>query len=59
MLSFESFEELLSKNFSNYINLYRNDKYIGVNINKEILYSLIKYLKEHDELILIKKIFFC
>ena len=51
MLSFESFEELLSKNFSNYINLYRNDKYIGVNINKEILYSLIKYLKEHDKLI--------
>ena len=50
MLSFESFEEMLSKDFSKYINLYHNDKYIGVNVDKEKLYLLIKYLKEHDKL---------
>ncbi len=50
MLSFESFEELLSKDFSKYFSLYQNEKYIGVNIDKEKLYSLIKLLKEHDQL---------
>ena len=50
MLSFEGFEKLLSKDFSKYINLYHNDKYIGVNVDKEKIYSLIKYLKEHDKL---------
>ena len=50
MLSFESFEKLLSKDFNKYINLYHNDKYIGVNVDKEKLYLLIKYLKEYDKL---------
>ena len=50
MLSIEGFEELLSKDFSNYFSLYHNEKYIGVNINKEKLYLLIKNLKEHDKL---------
>ena len=50
MLSIESFEKLLSIDFNKYINLYHNDKYIGVNVDKEKIYSLIKYLKEHDKL---------
>ena len=50
MLSFESFEKLLSKDFNKYINLYHNDKYIGINVDKEKLYLLIKYLKEYDKL---------
>ena len=50
MLSFESFDKMLSKEFSKYINLYHNDKYIGVNVDKEKLYLLIKYLKEYDKL---------
>ena len=50
MLSFESFEELLSKDFSKYFSLYQNEKYIGVNINRKKLHSLIKLLKAHDQL---------
>ena len=50
MLSFESFEKLLSKDLSKYFSFYKNEKYIGVNINREKLFSLIKQLKEHDQL---------
>ena len=50
MLSFESFAKMLSKNFSKYIDLYHNDKYIGVNVDKEKQYLIIKYLKEYDKL---------
>ena len=50
MLSFESFEVLLSKDFSKYCRLYQNEMYIGVNISKEKQYSLIKFLKEHNQL---------
>ena len=39
MLSFESFEKMLSKDFSKYINFYHNDKYIGVNVNKEKIFG--------------------
>ena len=35
MLSFESFEKLLSKEFSEHFSLYYNEKYIGLNICKE------------------------
>ena len=35
MLSFENFEELLSKKFSKLFSLYKNEKYIGINTNKE------------------------
>ena len=50
MLSFESLENLLSKDFSKNFSLYQNEMYIGININIEKLYLLIKHLKEHDQL---------
>ena len=49
MLSFESFEELLSKKFNEQFSVYSNDKYFGVNIIKDSVYSLIKYLKELEK----------
>ena len=39
MLSFESFEELLSKNFNEQFSVYSNDKYFKVNIIKESVYK--------------------
>ena len=50
MLSFESFEKLLSKEFSELFSLYYNEKYIGLNISKENVYLLIKNLKENEKL---------
>ena len=50
MLSFESFEKLLSKEFSEHFSLYYNEKYIGLNISKENVYLLIKHLKENEKL---------
>ena len=50
MLSFESFEKLLSKEFSEHFSLYYNEKYIGLNICKENVYLLIKNLKENEKL---------
>jgi NADH-quinone oxidoreductase subunit C len=50
MLSFESFEELLSKNFSKPFSLYKNEKYIGINTNKENILLLIKFLEENAKL---------
>ena len=50
MLSIESFEELLSKDFSEFFSLYQNEKYIGINVNREKVYSLISLLIEHDQL---------
>ena len=50
MLSFESFEKLLSKEFSEHFSLYYNEKYIGLNISKENVYLLIKNLKENEKL---------
>ena len=41
MLSFESFEELLSKGFNKEFNVYINDKYFGVNIKKDSVYYVI------------------
>ena len=49
MLSFESFEELLSKKFNEQFSVYSNDKYFGVNIIKDSVYSLIKYLSELEK----------
>ena len=50
MLSFENFEELLSKKFSKLFSLYKNEKYIGINTNKENIFLLIKFLKENAKL---------
>ena len=49
MLSFESFEELLSKEFNEQFSVYSNDKYFEVNIIKDSVYSLIKYLSELEK----------
>ena len=49
MLSFESFEDLLSKEFNEQFSVYSNDKYFEVNIIKDSVYPLIKYLKELDK----------
>jgi len=50
MLSFESFEKLLSREVSEHFSLYYNEKYIGLNISKENVYLLIKNLKENEKL---------
>ena len=49
MLSFESFKELLSKEFNEQFSVYSNDKYFEVNIIKDSVYSLIKYLSELEK----------
>ena len=49
MLSYESFEGLLSKNFSEHYNLYNNQKYIGIKVDKEKIHPLIKILKEVEK----------
>ena len=50
MLSIESFEKLLSNEFSKQYKTYDNEKYIEVSIDKEFVYSFIKVLKEHENL---------
>ena len=45
MLSIESLDKLLSKKFSNKFTFYNNDQYIGVKINNNDIYSIIKFLK--------------
>ena len=50
MLLFESFEEVLSKEFSKSFTLYKNEKYIGINTKKENIFLLIKFLKENAKL---------
>ena len=52
MLSFKSFEELLSEGLNEQFSVYNNNQYFGVNTNKDSVYSLIKKLKEHKSLIL-------
>ena len=49
MLSFESFVELLSKEFNEQFSVYSNDRYFEVNIKKDSVYSLIKYLNENKK----------
>ena len=50
MLSLESFEKLLSKEHFNNLSTYYNDKYFGINIDKNDVYKLIKFLKENINL---------
>ena len=50
MLSFENFEDLLFKKFAKKFSLYNNEKYIGVVINTDNIFSLIKYIKDHTKL---------
>lgn len=49
MLAFESFKELLSKEFSEHLEIYRNDKYLKINLFKNKLHSFIKNLKDNEK----------
>ena len=49
MLSLESFEELLSHDFNEQFTVCRNDKYFEINIKKENVYLLIKYLNQLEK----------
>ena len=49
MQSLDNFKELLPSEFVNDLELYQNDKYIGININKVHVYNLIKFLKENEK----------
>tara|TARA_Y100000590_G_scaffold441587_1_gene568558 strand:+ start:522 stop:1130 length:609 start_codon:yes stop_codon:yes gene_type:complete len=50
MLSFESFEELLSKDYKEQFTLHNNDKFIIIDLEHNKIYSLIKFLKENNKL---------
>ena len=50
MIKKEQLIEVLSKENISNLNIYSNDKYIGVNVSEDKAYSLIKALKDSDNL---------
>ena len=50
MISSEGLKEVLSKEYKKHLTFYDNDRYLGVYINKENIFSLIKKLKDFEKL---------
>ena len=50
MNKFKNTKKIISDSFNQKINFYNNDKYLGLNVNKYEIYSIIKFLKDNDHL---------
>ena len=50
MNKFKNTKKIISDSFNQKINFYNNDKYLGLNVNKSEIYSIIKFLKDNDHL---------
>ena len=44
-------KKIISDSFNQKINFYNNDKYLGLNVNKSEIYSIIKFLKDNEHLL--------
>ena len=51
MDKFKNTKKIISDNFNQNINYYNNDKYLGLNVNKSELCSIIKFLKDNEHLL--------
>ena len=51
MDKFKNIKKIISDNFNQNINFYNNDKYLGLNVNKSEIYSIIKFLKDNEHLL--------
>ena len=50
MNKFKNTKKIIYDNFSQNINFYKNDNYLGLNANKSEIYSIIKFLKDNEHL---------
>ncbi len=51
MSKFKDTKKIIIENFNKNINFYENDKYLGLNVIKSQVYSIIKLLKDHENLL--------
>ena len=51
MSKFKNTKKIISDNFNKKINFYNNDKYLGLNVNKNEIYSITKFLKDNERLL--------
>ena len=51
MNKFKNTKKIISDSFNQKINFYNNDKYLGLNVNKSEIYSIIKFLKDNEHLL--------
>ena len=51
MNKFKNTKKIISDSFNQKINFYNNDKYLGLNVNKSEIYSIIKFLKDNEYLL--------
>ena len=51
MNKFKNIKKIISDSFNQKINFYNNDKYLGLNVNKSEIYSIIKFLKDNEHLL--------
>ena len=51
MNKFKNTQKIISDSFNQKINFYNNDKYLGLNVNKSEIYSIIKFLKDNEHLL--------
>ena len=51
MNKFKNTKKIISNSFNQKINFYNNDKYLGLNVNKSEIYSIIKFLKDNEYLL--------
>ena len=51
MNKFKNTKKIISNSFNQKINFYNNDKYLGLNVNKSEIYSIIKFLKDNEHLL--------
>ena len=51
MDKFKNIKKIISNNFNQNINFYNNDKYLGLNVKKSELCSIIKFLKDNEHLL--------
>ena len=51
MSKFKNTKKIITENFNKDINFYENDKYLGLNVIKSEVYSIIKFLKDNEHLL--------
>ena len=51
MNKFKNTKKIILDNFNQNINFYYNDNYLGLNVNKSEIYSIIKFLKDNEHLL--------
>ena len=51
MSKFKNTKKIISDNLNKNINFYKNDKYLGLNVNKTDVYPVIKFLKDNERLL--------